>query len=93
MLQSSGLNISLLRQEALVEEFNQAVGNRILVLTESYPFFFVGEIVEVRADTVYILVDLSNIPEFDNVNLRTQINNIQVYFIETPDNPIPEIRL
>ncbi|MCM3782132.1 hypothetical protein M3231_04050 [Neobacillus mesonae] len=93
MLQQVDQNVNHIREAALVEELSQAVGNRILILIEPYPFFLVGELVEVRGDTIFVLVELSNIPEFDNINVRVHIDDIQVYFVETPDNPIPEIRL
>ena len=93
MAQSHTQSINEIRQEALVAEFRESIGSRILVLTESYPFFFVGRITNVESDTVFIKVELCNVPEFDNVVLRTHIDNIQVYFIETPLHPIPEIRL
>lgn len=86
-------SVNRIRQEALVAEFREYIGNRVLVLTESYPFFYVGRITDVESDTIFIKVELSNVPEFDNVVLRTHIDNIQVYFIETPQHPIPEIRL
>lgn len=86
-------SVNRIRQEALVAEFREYIGNRILVMTESYPFFYVGRITDVESDTVFIKVEISNVPEFDNIVLRIHIENIQVYFIETPQHPIPEIRL
>ncbi|KQY94659.1 hypothetical protein ASD24_03690 [Paenibacillus sp. Root52] len=86
-------NINDLRQEALIAELTSAIGSRILVIIESYPFFYVGRILEVEADTISIQVEICNVPEFDNTSLRTHIDNIQVYFVETPENPIPEIRV
>lgn len=87
------VDINDVRQEALIAEFTASIGSRVLVLVESYPFFYVGRTVEVQSDTIAIQVELCNVPEFDNVTLRTHIDNIQVYFVETPENPIPEIRV
>lgn len=86
-------NINDLRQEALIAEFTASIGGRILVIIESYPFFYVGRIVELESDTISIQVEICNVPELDGITLRTHIDNIQVYFVETPENPIPEIRI
>ncbi|MBO2946025.1 hypothetical protein JJQ72_18765 [Paenibacillus sp. F411] len=82
-----------LRHQSLVAEFRRNIGNRILVLIASFPFFYVGELVDVESDTVFVQSEFSNVPVLDNVILRTHIDNIQVYFIEAPGTPIPEIRL
>lgn len=86
-------NINDIRQQSLIIDFEGSIGQRILVLIESYPFFYVGRLTKVESDTIFIHVEFGNVPELDNVTLGTHVDNIQVYFVETPQFPIPDLRV
>ncbi|MCM3789838.1 hypothetical protein M3221_15700 [Domibacillus indicus] len=90
---SSGLNDhNGMHDAALVEHFRAAIGQRAFLLTPSYPFMFIGEIVSLIGDQVELAVETTHFAQLENRNWLIHIHNIEVFYIEFPGDPrIPEL--
>jgi hypothetical protein len=81
-----------IHDEALIREFELGVGKRVLILTPSYPFVFIGTIVEVVGDNVAVDVDVATIGELEDRIWFIHVHNIEVFYIEQKGLPrIPEL--
>lgn len=81
-----------LRDAALAQEFANNVGRRAFILTFPFPFLFIGKIVKVESDFVFLLTETSQVSEFEGLVARININEIDVFFIEQATGPkIPVI--
>ncbi|MFS0638523.1 hypothetical protein AB1K84_21725 [Mesobacillus foraminis] len=90
---SQSVDINRIHDMALVDLFTENIGRRAFVLTPSYPFMFIGEIVDVMEDMVELCVETTHFSQLENRNWFLHIHNIEVFYIETPDGPcIPELR-
>jgi hypothetical protein len=97
--ENNGLNEILIpsnndiHDEALINEFKAGVGLKILIMTPSYPFIFIGRIVEVVGDSVAVDVQVTTIGELENRVWFIHIHNIEVFYIEQRGLPrIPDLR-
>jgi hypothetical protein len=82
-----------IRKAGVVQQFEDNIGQRLLIIIEQYPFFIVGALQHVESDYAHILIEVSNIPELDDYVIRTHIDDITVFFFERDDIPIPTITL
>ncbi|MCM3790837.1 hypothetical protein M3221_21045 [Domibacillus indicus] len=57
-LRSNDMNVA--HDMALVEHFRAAIGMKTFILTPSYPFMFVGEIVSMVGDQVEIFAETTH---------------------------------
>lgn len=91
--ESSNISINTIRQAAVVDEFAENIGQRTLILLPQFPFLIVGEILEVVSDYVMVRAEITNITELDNEEFRVHIDEIDVFYIETDEHHIPDIRM
>lgn len=77
---------------ALVEHFRAAIGLKVFIMTPSYPFMFVGEIVGMLEDQVEIFGETTHYPQLEKRNWFIHVHHIEVFYIQFPgDPPIPEL--
>ncbi|MCM3408559.1 hypothetical protein [Metabacillus litoralis] len=90
---SANSNINVLRDQALVDTFANSVGKRVFILTPSYPFMFVGEIMDVMEDMVLIDVEATHFSQLENRTWFIHIHNIEIFYIEEEGGvKIPELK-
>ncbi|MCI2255581.1 hypothetical protein L2D08_14505 [Domibacillus sp. PGB-M46] len=83
---------NVMHDMALVEHFRAAIGMRTFILTPSYPFMFVGEIVSMVGDQVEIFAETTHFAQLEKRNWLIHVHNIEVFYIEFPGDPrIPEL--
>ncbi|MGM8212698.1 hypothetical protein ACLIBH_07875 [Virgibacillus sp. W0430] len=86
------LAVNVIHQQALIEHIATGVGQRILILTPSFPFFFIGVILEVIDDFVRVAVETTPLQELENKQWYIHIDEIELFYIEFPNGPqIPEL--
>ncbi|QPQ35777.1 hypothetical protein [Lysinibacillus sp. JNUCC-52] len=85
-------DINTIRQTVVAQAFKDNVGVRSLILLAQYPFLIIGPIVEVVSDYLVIDAEITNIPELDGEKFRVHIDDIEVFYIENENRPIPDIR-
>jgi hypothetical protein len=81
------------RRDGVVFQLRNNIGKRILIMTEPYPFFIVGVLEKIESDFVFIKIETNNVAELDGHVIRTHIEHIQTFFIESKEIPIPKISL
>ncbi|WP_299092206.1 hypothetical protein [uncultured Metabacillus sp.] len=86
-------SINDIHDEALINEFEAGIGRNVFILTPSYPFVFIGRIVDVIGDNVAVDVQVTTIGELENRVWSIHVHNIEVFYIEQRGMPrIPELR-
>ncbi|MCM3159975.1 hypothetical protein [Metabacillus litoralis] len=73
---------NVVRDQAITDYFIENIGNRAFVLTPSFPFMFVGEILDVMEDMVLIDVEATHFAQLENRTWFIHIHNIEVFYIE-----------
>ncbi|MDQ0230440.1 hypothetical protein [Metabacillus malikii] len=82
-----------IHDEALIRAFEVSVGKKVFILTPSYPFVFIGRIIEVVGDNVVLDVNTTTIAELEERKWYIHIHQIEVFYIEQKGMPrIPELR-
>ncbi|WP_078544054.1 hypothetical protein [Litchfieldia alkalitelluris] len=85
-------DINVLHDQGLIDHFTRGIGERVFVLTPSFPFMFVGTIVDVVTDIVVIEVEVTQFPQLEERTWYIHIHNIEVFYIEREGEPkIPEL--
>ncbi|MBO1910981.1 hypothetical protein J4G37_40090, partial [Microvirga sp. 3-52] len=54
--------INTIRDEGIVEHFRRSIGRRVFILTEAFPFMFVGKIKAVNNDMALLAVETTSVP-------------------------------
>lgn len=72
-----------IREEALVNHFSKNIDRRVFILTESFPFMFIGKIKEILGDIVLLDVQTTSIPALEGKEWNVHIDSIDVFYIET----------
>lgn len=85
-------DINTIRQTVVSQAFENNIGVRALVLLSQYPFLIIGPIAEVVSDYLVIEAEITNITELDGEKFRVHIDDIEVFYIENENRPIPDIR-
>lgn len=86
-------SVNDIHDEALINEFEAGIGKNVLILTPSFPFVFIGRIVEVVSDNVVVDVKVTTIGELENRRWSVHIHQIEVFYIEQKGMPrIPELK-
>lgn len=81
-----------IHDEALINEFEENIGKNIFIMTPSYPFVFIGKIVELVGDSVVVDVKIASIGELENRLWFIHVHNIEVFYIEQKGLPkIPQL--
>lgn len=90
-IQSSSVNDS--REAALVNHFFENIGRRVFILTEAFPFMFIGKIKSVIGDMVVLDVETTSVPALEGKTWTVHIDAIDVFYIETGIGAkIPELK-
>ncbi|MDF2066993.1 hypothetical protein [Bacillus sp. Cr_A10] len=71
------------REVALVNHFTKNIGRRVFILTESFPFMFIGKIKDVLGDIVVMDVQTTSVPALEGKEWYVHIDSIDVFYIET----------
>lgn len=89
---SNSQTINTRRDEELVNHFRDGIGQKVLILTPSFPFLFIGEIISVIEDAVEVFVETTHFQQLENRIWLIHIHSIEVFYIERPGEPrIPEL--
>ncbi|WP_144553688.1 hypothetical protein [Peribacillus simplex] len=84
--------INTIHDEELINHFRDGIGHKVLILTPSYPFMFIGEIISVIEDSVEVFVETTQFSQLENRIWFIHIDSIEVFYIERPGEPrIPEL--
>lgn len=84
---------NVIHDQALVEDFVNGIGKNIFILTPSYPFVFIGKLVDVIEDQAVVDVKVTSISELENRQWFIHIHTIEVYYIQQKGMPkIPELK-
>jgi hypothetical protein len=75
--------INTIRDEAIVNHFNENIGSKVFILTESFPFMFIGFIENVIEDMVVLDVLTTNVAELEGREWHVHIHSINVFYIES----------
>jgi hypothetical protein len=81
--QSNSRPVNDYREEALVKYFSKNIGRRVFILTESFPFMFIGKIKEILGDIVLLDVQTTSVPALEGKQWYVHIDAIDVFYIET----------
>ncbi|PIC56028.1 hypothetical protein CSV80_16420 [Sporosarcina sp. P12(2017)] len=85
--------INIIREEGISTHFSQNISKRVLILTEAFPFMFIGEIISVVDDFIEMKVQITSIPALEGKIWFVHIDSIEVFYIETENGvPIPELK-
>ncbi|WP_233522680.1 hypothetical protein [Peribacillus glennii] len=84
--------INEIHDEELINHFREGIGSKVFVLSPSYPFMFIGEILDVVEDMIEIAVETTHFQPLENRIWFIHVHNIEVFYIERPGEPrIPEL--
>ncbi|WP_017727767.1 hypothetical protein [Halalkalibacterium ligniniphilum] len=85
--------INDLHDEGLIQTFVEGIGKKVFILTPSFPFLFIGKIIDVIGDHLMLDVETSSIQQLENRKWHVHIHQIEAFYIETSDGPkIPELK-
>ncbi|MFD2213359.1 hypothetical protein [Metabacillus endolithicus] len=75
-------DINVLRDQAIIDYFTENIGQRAFVLTPSFPFMFVGEILDVMEDMVLIDVEATHFSQLENRTWFIHAHQIEIFYVE-----------
>lgn len=81
--QSESKSINTMREEALVTYFRRNIGRRVFILTESFPFMFIGKIQDVHGDMLVLDVETTSVPALEGKVWNVHIDSIDLFYVET----------
>jgi hypothetical protein len=85
-------SINDIHDEGVIQDFRDGIGKKVFILTPSFPFVFIGKIVEVIEDYVLLDTQVTTIAELENRNWFIHVHSIETYYIETKGLPrIPKL--
>lgn len=71
------------REEALALYFEKHIGRRVFILTEAFPFMFIGKIKGLFGDIVSLDVQTTSVPALEGKVWNIHIDSVEVFYIET----------
>jgi hypothetical protein len=91
--QSEFKTVNDIREVALVNHFRKNIGRRVFILTESFPFMFIGKIIDMLGDIVVLDVQTTSVPALEGKEWNVHIDAIDMFYIETGIGPkIPHLK-
>lgn len=75
------------REIALVTHFKKHIGKRVFILTEAFPFMYIGNINGVIRDLVVIDVQTTSVPALEGKKWNLHIDSIDIFYIEEESGP------
>ncbi|OMP66685.1 hypothetical protein [Domibacillus epiphyticus] len=89
---SNSDSYNTIHDQALEDYFRAGIGYKALILTPSYPFLFIGEILSLIEDHIELMVQTTHFAQLENRTWLIHVHNIEVFYIEFPGEPcIPEL--
>ena len=84
MINPKGLSpVNDIREEALILYFTRHIGRRVFILTEAFPFMFIGIIKGLMGDIVILDVQTTSVPALEGKEWNVHIDSIDLFYIET----------
>ena len=84
MIDHNGVRpINDIREEALILYFTRHIGRRVFILTEAFPYMFIGKIKGLMGDIVMVDVQTTSVPALEGKAWNIHIDSIDVFYIET----------
>lgn len=81
------------KDEGIIEHFRANIKKRVFILTEAFPFMFIGTIKAVNNDIALLAIETTSIPALEGKEWSLHIHSIEVFYIETDTGPkIPELK-
>ena len=77
---------------SLLNKLLVGVGNKILVMTEAFPFFVVGTLEEAEATQIYVRSEFGVPAPLKNQVFCIQLEHISAFFVEEVPGQIPTIK-
>lgn len=71
------------REEALMNYFKRNIGKRAFILTEAFPFMFIGTIKRMVGDLVVLDVETTSVPALEGKVWNVHLDSIDVFYIQT----------
>ncbi|RBW70811.1 hypothetical protein [Bacillus taeanensis] len=86
-------SINDIHDEALIVTFREAVGKKVLIITPSFPYVFIGRIIEMVEDFVVVDVNVTIVSELENRIWKIHVHRIEAFYIERKGQPkIPDLK-
>ncbi|MFC0473158.1 hypothetical protein ACFFHM_22340 [Halalkalibacter kiskunsagensis] len=82
MKREQNVPITVIRQRVLYNALLEAVGKRIFLLSEVFPFMIVGNVTSVKEDFVFVVVQVAQSKKLENEIIRIKIDDIEVFYVE-----------
>ncbi|OES45336.1 hypothetical protein [Domibacillus iocasae] len=80
-------SINAIHDAALEDHFREGIGFKVFILTPSYPFMLIGQIVSLIEDHIELMVETTHFAQLENRTWLVHIHNIEVFYIEFPGGP------
>ncbi|RXJ02414.1 hypothetical protein DS745_06840 [Anaerobacillus alkaliphilus] len=91
-MEKKPIYINAIHDDALIDHFIKGIGQRVFILTPSFPFMFIGKILNVMDDIVELEVETTHFSQLEDRIWMIHIHTIEVFYIEREDGPlIPEL--
>ncbi|MFC5604321.1 hypothetical protein [Sporosarcina koreensis] len=71
------------KEEAIIHFFRKNMGRRVFMLTEAFPFMFIGKIKSIVEDMVVLDVETTSVPALEGKEWTVHLHSIEVFYIET----------
>lgn len=86
-------SINPIKDDVLIEHFRANIERRVFILTEAFPFMFIGTIKAVNDDMALLAVETTSIPSLEGKEWTLHIHSIEVFYIETENGvKIPKLK-
>ncbi|WP_100372898.1 hypothetical protein [Bacillus sp. FJAT-45037] len=93
LFDTSDQGINVIHDQALIQEFINGIGENVFLLTPSFPYVFIGTLVDVVEDYAVIDVSVTTISELENRQWQIHIHQIEAFYIQREGQPrIPELK-
>ncbi|MEI4770526.1 hypothetical protein WAX74_12855 [Psychrobacillus sp. FJAT-51614] len=91
--QNEPSTINQIKEGAMVTYFRKNIGRRVFILTESFPFMFIGRIQNILGDIIELDVQTTSVPALEGKRWNVHIDSIDVFYVETGIGPkIPHLK-
>ncbi|WP_046180175.1 hypothetical protein [Domibacillus tundrae] len=88
----AGTTENQLKDKELVNHFKRHIGRKAFILTEAFPFMFIGKIKKVLDDMAVLSVETTSVPALENREWSVHIHSIEAFYIEKVGSPkIPDL--
>ncbi len=71
-------------------ELSNNIGKKVLVMTEYYPFFFVGILEKAENEEIWVCVKFGVSAALKNKVFQVRLDAISALFVEDDENEIPD---